>query len=87
VGKCEHVKGPRNVTRALLVKFEAANAYLKSIHALAIVAQLLVAVLDLVECVNLIFETDRKSGELSVERDKICGFDRANHELESLTEI
>ena len=87
MGKREHVEWPRNIARALLVKFEAANADLKSIHALAIVAQLLVAVLDLVECVNLIFETDRESGELGVERDKICSFDRANHEFESLTEV
>ena len=87
MGKREHVEGPRNIARALLVKFEAANTNLEGIHAFTIVAKLLVAVLDLVKCIDLILKADREARELGVKCDEICGFDRANHEIESLTEI
>ena len=54
VGEDIHIEGARNVAILLLVPLEGADANLKSVHARAVVLQLLIAVLDLVKGVHLV---------------------------------
>ena len=83
----KHVERSWYVGSPHLVKFEAANPNLESIHAGTVVAKFLIAIFDLIKRVDLVFITDWKAGELCIEGDKICSFDRANHKVETLTEI
>ena len=54
VGEDIDIKGARNIAILLLVPLEGADANLKSVHARAVVLQLLIAVLDLVKGVHLV---------------------------------
>ena len=58
VGEDIEIKGARNVAILLLVPLKGANANLKSIHARAVVLQLLIAVLDLIKGVHLVVVVD-----------------------------
>ena len=85
--KHKHVERPGDVSAPHLVKFEAADSDLERIHARTVVAQFLVAILHLVECVDLVFVSYRQTRKLSVEGNEVRGPNRAHHEIKSLTEI
>jgi len=54
----ENVEGAAYVGSLLMVKFEATKAYLKGVHALYSMRQLLIAVFDLVERMDLVLVVD-----------------------------
>ena len=87
VGPHIDVEGTRRVGLASLVPFEAADANLKSIHASAIVLELLVAVLCLIKAVSLVLEADGKATKFRVDRDEVCGKNRLNDEVKAAREV
>ena len=82
-----NIKGARSISRPALVPLEAADSDLEGVHPTAVVLQLLVSVLRLVESVRLIFEADAEPTELRVHSDEICGENRLNHEIEPVCKV
>ena len=81
------IKGTWSVSSPSGVPLKATNANLESVHASAVVPQLLVAILCLVKPIGFVLEADWEATELCVYGDEVGREYWLNHKVELLGEI